>query len=378
MVKAKGVLMNMRSISVLGAAVALSALTLALAQGMMKGVTVAKGLNGPQGVLVARDGSVYVVDAGLGGRTKTGFKDPDTNKMVTVRIGNSAHVYHVKNGRSSVIASLPSIVIETGTPGGETMGGGRLAILGDQLYVSSGGWFGPAGPKPYPKMDVILKVFRDGSSQTVANLWKLEASQNPGGFGVLDSHAYGLAVGPDGALWMPDAAANDLLRYDPNTKKLEVVTVFDGVPFPADAKLPPELAKGNPIRGGKMETDPVPTGIAFDENGNAYVSLLPGEPFLPGSGKIIKVTPKGEKSEFLSGLTMPTDIRRGPDGNFYVVQFAMTGEKGPMPMSGSVLRVGMDGKMETVLEKLMFPTGGVGAPGSGSVVMYKGLASRGM
>jgi DNA-binding beta-propeller fold protein YncE len=301
-------------------------------------------------------------------------------------------VYRIQGSRRSLVARLPSILIETGTPGGETMGGGRLAILNGQLYVSSGGWFGPAGPKPYPRMDVILKVFRDGKTQTVANLWSVEASQNPGGFGVLDSHAYGLAAGPDGALWMPDAAANDLLRYDPKTGELRVVTVFDGIAFPKGTKLPPDLTKGNPVRGGKMETDPVPTGIAFDPSGNAYVTLLPGEPFLPGSGKIVKVSPQDQKSDFVSGLTMPTDIRRGPDGNFYVVQFARTGEKGPMPMTGSVLRVSMDGKRQTVVEKLLFPTsidfsatgdayvtiGGVGAPGSGSVVMYKGLAAKGM
>lgn len=193
-------------------------------------------------------------------------------------------------------------------------------------------------------------------------------------------------------MWIADAAGNDLLRYDPRKKTLGVVTVFDGVPFPADAKVPPEFAKGNPVRGGKLETDPVPTGIAFDKNNDAYVTSPPGAPFLPSSGKILKVTSTGEKSDFVTGLTMPTDIRRGPDGKFYVVQFAMTGEQGPMPMSASVLRLSMDGQMEPVLEKLSFPTNidfnargdayvtvdGVGAPGSGSVVMDKGLAMHGM
>ena len=385
----KGILMKKVSVVMLTVTVALSAL--ALAQGMMmKGVTVTKGLNGPQGVLVARDGSVYVVDSGLGGPTKVKITNPETGKPAIAGIGNTARVYRIRNGRSSVIANLPSVLIE-GPDGGAT-GGARLAILGNQLYVSSGAWEGEFGPQPFPKMDVILQVFRDGTTRTVANLWKLESSQNPGGFGVLDSHAYGLAAGPDGALWIADAAGNDLLRFDPNKKTLGVVTVFDGVPFPADAKLSPEFAKGNPTRGGRMETDPVPTGIAFDLDGNAYVTLLPGAPFLPGSGRIVRVTPKGEKTEFLTGLTMPTDIRRGPDGKFYVVQFAMTGEQGPQPMSGSVVQVTMDGQMKPVLEKLSFPTSldfnakgdafvavdGVGAPGSGSVVMYRGLAAHGM
>ena len=160
----------MKKVSIVMLTVTLALSALALAQSMMvKGVTVARGLNGPQGVLVAKDGSVYVVDAGLGGSLKVKITNPETGKPAVAGIGNSAHVYRIKNGRSSVIANLPSVMIEG--PDGEATGGGRLAILGDQLYVSSGAWEAEFGPKPFPKMDVILKVHRDGTTQVHSRKW---------------------------------------------------------------------------------------------------------------------------------------------------------------------------------------------------------------
>ncbi len=100
-------------------------------------------------------------------------------------------------------------------------------------------------------MAIIAKI-ENGQVSEVSNLWDLETSQNPGGF-IKESHPYGLAAGPDGNLWVTDAGANELLKVNPATGAVDVVAVFDGVPSP----LP------NDGRGGAMESDPVPTGIAF-------------------------------------------------------------------------------------------------------------------
>ena len=62
---------------------------------------------------------------------------------------------------------------------------------------------------------------------------------------ILESHPYGMAAGPDGWLWVADAGANDLLRVNPATGEIALVTAFDGLPgaFPNprrnDAVTPP-------------------------------------------------------------------------------------------------------------------------------------------
>lgn len=276
------------------------------------------------------------------------------------------------DGTLTDVAFLPSVQLPQ-----EASGGSRLALLNGVLYATSGGWVASSGPEPFPKMATVVKVDQ-GETVVVADTWAFEDAHNPDGF-IKESHPYGLAAGPDGMLWVADAGANTLLKVDPLSGEVVLVVTFAGIASP----LP------NPNRGDAMESDPVPTGIAFDVDGNAYVSLLPGFPFLPGSSKVVKVTPGGEISDFATGLTMVTDLRMGPDGHLYAVQFGEFTEQGPVPMSGAIVRLGSNGS-EVVISGLSFPTSidfnaagdayvtinGVGAPGSGEVVMYSGVAAR--
>ena len=78
----------------------------------------------------------------------------------------------------------------------------------------------------------------------------------------------------------------------------------------------------NPDRGGANEIDPVPTNLAFGPDGALYASLLTGGPFPPGASKVLRVTMDGKVSDVAPGLTMLTDVKHGPDGNWYVAQFA--------------------------------------------------------
>ena len=177
---------------------------------------------------------------------------------------------------------------------------------------------------------------------------------------------------------MADAGANDLLKVDPTTGQVELVAVFDGVPAP----MP------NPNRGDAMEADPVPTGVTFDQDGNLYVSLLPGFPFLPGSAKVVQVTPDGKVSDYATGLTLLTDLRTGPDGHLYAVQIGTFTEEGPVPNSGALIRIQAGDGSEVIIGGLSFPTsvafnaagdayvtinGGFSPPGTGAVMLYKGV-----
>lgn len=361
----------MRKVVLTVSLVLMLGLTAGIGYAQEGGTPVATGLNGPMGVLVAPDGSVWVIDSGLGGDTEVSGIDPTTGEPITSRLGDTARVVQVAaDGTQTDAASLPSLL-----QGMEASGGNRLVLLNNTLYATSGFWIEVAGPDAAPNMASVVKI--DGSQVTeVANLWNLERDQNPGGF-IKEAHPYGLAAGPDGNLWVTDAGANDLLKVDPATGAVEVVAVFDGVPSP----LP------NEARGGAMESDPVPTGVAFGPDGSAYVSLLPGFPFLPGSAKVVKVTSDGQVSDYATGLTMLTDLRAGPDGNLYAVQIGQFTEQGPVPNSGAIIRVKEGDASEVVMSGLSFPTSidfnaagdayvtinGVGAPGSGQVVKYDGL-----
>ena len=367
----------MRRVSaVLGVAIAAAFMVAALAgvaSAADGGTVVATGFNGPMGVLAAPDGSVWVIDSGVGGDQAFTMKNPETGKDEKVTFGDTARVVQVApDGKQTVAATLPSFAL-----GEETSGGSRLALLNGVLYATSGGWEKmDAQPDPPPNTAVVVKI-EGGKATEVAQPWRLEWEKNPGGFAV-DSHPYGLAAGPDGNLWVADAGGNDLLKVNPATGQVDLVAVFPGIAGPM----------ANPERGGAQESDPVPTQVVFGADGAVYVSLLPGAPFPPGSSKIVKVGADGSLSDYATGLSMTTDIRNGPDGNIYAVQFGQFTQTGPVPNSGSIVRI-KAGVPEVVASGLSFPTSidfnpagdafvtinGVGAPGSGQLVKFAALTS---
>lgn len=342
----------------------------ALGQDAPPGTVLAEGFNGPMGVLVDGD-RVLVIDSGMGGDATFTMVNPENGQEMQGNYGPSAQVVAVMaDGSQQVLAPLPSIFAGVDTPGGS-----RLAMLDGALYATVGWWAEPSGEPPMELPATVMRI-ADGQATPVADLWTFESLANPDGF-LADTHPYGLAAGPDGMLWVADAGANALFKVDPATGEVSTVAVFDGVPIPFP----------NPARNGAMETDPVPTGVVVDDDGTAYVSNLPGGPFLPGSARVMRVAPDGTVSEWMGGLTMLTDLRRGPDGALYAVQFAVFGEQGPDPTSGALVRLA-DGAATPVVEGLVFPTSvdfdadgnayvttnGVGAPGSGQLVRLDGVA----
>ncbi len=101
------------------------------------------------------------------------------------------------------------------------------------------------------------------------------------------------------------------------------------------------------------------------------------------------VAEDGTVSDYATGLTMLTDLRMGPDGHLYGVQFGMFTEQGPVPESGAVVRIHGGDSFDTVIDGLTFATSldfdeagnlyvttnGLGEPGTGQVVMFEGVAS---
>jgi sugar lactone lactonase YvrE len=339
----------------------------------VESTVVAEGLNTPMGVLTDPDGGILVVEFGVGGEEEVELDSPFSGEPTTYRYGMSSRILRFDDdGESTVVANLPSLYVSNL----ESVGGNRLAIIDGDLYATVGGY--QEDPDRLTNMSVVVKIV-DGEAIKVAGLLEFEVENNPDSLHI-ECNPYGLAAGPDGKLWVTDAAGNDLLKVDPLSGKIEVVAVFDALPSP----IP------NAHREGRMETDPVPTSLTFDNEGNAYVSMLSGLPFAPGSAKVVKVAPDGERTDYATGLTMLTDIRTAPDGHMYAVSFGQFTAEGPVPNSGSIIRIGEGESSEEVVAGLGFPTSldfnasgdafvtvvnSLGEPGIGQVVRYDGLGA---
>jgi len=82
-------------------------------------------------------------------------------------------------------------------------------------------------------------------------------------------------------------------------------------------------------------------GLAFDNRDRMYVletSNLAGAP-TPGYGDIVRIDPSGARTTIVSGLTFPTGMTMGPDGNLWVSNKGF----GPMtPGFGEILRINLN------------------------------------
>jgi sugar lactone lactonase YvrE len=337
------------------------------------GTIVATGFNGPQGIALDADGNLWVIDSGVGGDQEIPFISEETGQPTTTMMGMTARIVMVApDGTQTDVAALPSVMASEV----EALGGARLAWLDGTLYATVGGWVGGVGDPP-DLAGVVARV-EDGNVSEVADTWAFEEANNPDGL-ILEAHPYGITAGPDGWLWIANSGANTLEKVNPATGEIQDVAVFDGLSGP----MP------NPARNNAMEADPVPTAVVFDDMGDALVSLLSGFPFVPGSSKVVRVTPDGVVSDYATGLTMLTDLQRGPDGELYAVEFGMFTEQGPVPNAGAVVRIHEGDASEVVVSGLPFPTSlvfdadgnayvtinGVGAPWSGAVVRFDALTA---
>ena len=340
-----------------------------------KATTIAAGLNTPTGVLVHPDGSIWVAESGVPGSQQVksrNFENGQNNS--TAIIGFSATVLRIApNGKRTVEAKLPTVKI-----GQALYGTHHLVLLKGAVYVATTAWADYI-QMPRPRFAGSVVKIDQGKVSELANLFAYENAYNPDGF-QKESDPYGIAAGPDGNLWVTEAGANDVFKIDPATGKLTLVAVFPGMFSP----IP------NPNRNGQMTTDPVPTGIDVGRDGNIYVGFLTGSPFLPGTSKIVKITPEGKVSNYATGLTMLTDVRFGPDGNLYALSFGEFTQKGLTDGSGKVYRIKPGNASEVVVSGINTPTAfdfdkagnaymtikGWGGPGVGELVKYDHLTSR--
>jgi hypothetical protein len=324
---------------------------------------IAKKLDNPRHVAVAKDGDVYVAESGRGGNHATARSCFDSAEGFACTGRTGAVTKIGRWGQYRVLSGLASFAP---VDGNNAIGPHGVYVDGHDLYVTNGGPTGPTRGNP-PQLVLrdptlvaedpistlygkLLEVKSFNRVRVIADAWKFERDVNPDaqvGNPIVDSNPVDVLV-DRGRFVMADAGGNSVIRTD-HRGRLEALSVFPNVPTP------------NPFGGPPVPMQAVPTGVVRGPDGFYYVSQLTGFPFPVGGAKVFRVNPHtGAYTTYASGFTMIMDLDFGDDGTLYVLELD----------SDNILPTGpsTDGAIWTVSKrgtkrKLALPAGTLTEPG---------------
>jgi glucose/arabinose dehydrogenase len=322
----------------------------------------ASGLNDPRGLKFGPDGNLYVAEGGAGGSSSTiGLCTQVVAPIGPYTGGFTARISKITaDGTITTVAdNLPSD--QTSPASGSLISGvADVAFIGNTLYAilaGAGCSHGVAGTD-----NAVIRVNADGSTTMIADLsafQKKHPAKNP----QPDDFE------PDGTWYSMIAVNGVLYAVEPNHGELDSITTLGLINKVSDISqiqghiVPTALAYDGqnffvsnldtfPIKDGSSKIMKItPTGslttvnidfttvlgLAFDAKGLLYVlEDTTGNPFpTPGTGKILRINGQHTYKEIATGLSLPTAMTFGPDGNLYVSNLGF----GAPPGAGQVLKV---------------------------------------
>jgi hypothetical protein len=328
--------------------------------------TYARGLTNPRGLTFGPDRNLYVAEAGIGGTlTPTGGPGcpVDINIYSPYTAGYSGRVIRVlRNGKKQVVADdLPSMTDNSGASYGPT----DVAFIGQTLYVLiEMGGCSHGLPHDLP---AILRVNRDGSTTSIANLnaWHAETKphfvkdtnpettdQEPGGV----FHSM-IAVGR--YLYVVETNRGFLLRVDPWSGSIE--KLYDMSNDNREHNPIVMTQRGNHFFVGTFGEDQGPSELAvFDRHFSSYrlpfksrnpivglawhrddlyaVEIFPYDnQWSTDTANLVTFDRKtGRRTKVLSGFaSLPNGLVEGPDGALYTSNWGISFA----PHDGEVLRI---------------------------------------
>jgi hypothetical protein len=308
---------------------------------------VASGLDNPRGIALAKNGDIWIAEAGKGGAGPC-FPGEEGSDAC---FGNSGAFTLVHKGaQKRVVTGLPSIA-DKGT-GNNATGAHDVIVNGKKVtgLIGSGG--NPDQRASLPGAELAGHVVKidpwTGKVWPFVDLLQYEADNDPDKTGIIDSDAYGIAQ-VHGGFVVADAAGNDVLGVDYH-KHIKTLAVFPSVMVAA----PPFL--GLPA-GTQIPMEAVPTSVAVrPKDPNLYVGQLTGFPFPAGAANVWGVKPDGSTFVYASGFTNIIDIAWGPKGALYVREISSNGLTSGDP-AGALIKVWPNGKKDVVASTgLVAPT----------------------
>jgi hypothetical protein len=319
----------------------------------------ATGLNNPRGLKFGPDDNLYVAEAGIGGSQTTVGLCPQAPTPIGPFKGSAdggrVSMITMNGTRTTVSDKLPSS--QDADPFHPNIyGPADVAFIGNQLYVLVDGAGCSHGVLSMPSG--IVKINPGGTPTLVANLsdWLLA---HPPGNPSLD-------FDPLGVWYSMIADGNKFYALNANQGTFVEAKLDGSIKLIADMSVslghvvPTALTeKGNfyigalgtfPITGesaiykmtpgGNVKVDAsgfsAITGLVLDWPRMYVLEMAAGVPFpAPGTGRIVRVNPNGSKDIILTGLTNPTAMTMGPDGNLYVSNWGF----GRPPGGGEIVKV---------------------------------------
>jgi hypothetical protein len=314
---------------------------------------VMSGLDNPRGltfVPVGDSWALYVAESGSGGAGPCA--------MIRGAIqcaGTSGAVSRLQGSvQERIVSGLPSYAPASG----EGATGPHDVSFADGSGFVTIGLGGPLTPVEMRALvgnnfGWVMRFNNAGESFFDTDIGTYEQQTNPGA-GPPDSNPYGLLAGAGRGV-VVDAGGNALLAVSP-TLEISTIAIF-------------------PSRAQGRSTDAVSNSVVRGPDGAYYVGELTGVPFVPASSNVYRVVPGQEPQVYCSGFNFILDLDFDRFGNLYVLEHSSS----PFPAGpGTLYRVGGDCSRTPLATGLTNPTSvAIGPDGNAYISNFGTSATTG-